>query len=29
LAADKRKILELARKLAQKNAKDKALAEYQ
>jgi tetratricopeptide (TPR) repeat protein len=29
LAADKRKILELARKLAQKNAKDKALVEYQ
>ncbi len=29
MAADKRKILELARKLAQKNAKDKALAEYQ
>jgi tetratricopeptide (TPR) repeat protein len=29
LAADKRKILELARKLAQKNAKEKALAEYQ
>ncbi len=29
MAADKRKILELARKLAQKNAKDKALVEYQ
>ena len=29
MAADKRKILELARKLAQKNAKEKALAEYQ
>ena len=29
MAANKRKILENARKLAQKGAKDKALAEYQ